>query len=226
MRTVYYLLIACCAVAGVAIVLMTFTLAYNTEPVEFTWVTDSDPDSTASGFSEVADPSTLRTTCTPIFLDVPPISYQTVADFATEAVIAVNTFDYLDWDAQLPEALNRYFGPRASRIYLYQFKQSALLRSIVSNFYTVSTLSLRPALVVSEIDIPGERQWVVQVPVRVYYQTGAVSVNGARTDAKRDQIFTVTVVELPPTELNFRGVGVLSMANTRVREVDELDRLR
>lgn len=226
MRMIYYLLLASCGVAGAANVVMTISLAYATEPVEFTWATDTAPDSTASGFLEVADPSTLRAACEPIILDAPPISYRTVADFATEAVLAVNTFDYLDWDNQLPEALNRYFAPNASRLYLGQFERSALLRTIQSNYYTVSALSLRPGIVVSESDIPGRRQWTVQVPIRIYYQTGAVAVAGATTDETQDQVFTVTVIELPPTPRNYRGVGVESIANTRVREVDDLDRLR
>lgn len=226
MRALYFLLLASCGVAGAAIMVMSIALAHATEPVEFTWATDTDPDSTASGFAEVADPSTLRAACEPIRLDAPPISYRTVADFATEAVLAVNTFDYLDWDNQLPAVLNRYFTPNASRVFMGQFERSALLRTIQRNYYTVSALPLRPALVVSATHIPGAREWTVQVPVRVYYQTGAVAAAGASTDATRDQVFTATVVELPPTARNYRGVGVRSIANTRVRQVDELDRLR
>lgn len=223
MRALYFLLLACCGSAGLAILMTVMTLVYSTEPVIYTWATDREEYS-AQGFS-VAGDGELRPVCAPILLEQPTISYRTVADFATEAVIAVNSFDYLDWDKQLPEALQRYFTPRAGRIYLSQFEKSNLKRSIRANFYTVSALSLRPALVVREVDIPSERVWIVQVPVRLYYQTGVVSTEGGRTDAFRDQVFTVTVTERPPTEKNYRGVGVRSLANTRIRKTDELDRL-
>lgn len=224
MRTLYFLLLASCGAAGLAILMMVLTLAFSTEPVLYTWATDRDENS-AGGFA-VAGEGELRPACAPISLEQPMINYRTVAEFATEAVIAVNTFDYLDWDRQIPEALGRYFTPRAGRIYLYQFERSTLLDSIRDNYYTVSALSLRPALVVSEVDIPGEREWTVQVPVRLYYQTGVATLSGGRTDATQDQVFTVTITERPPTDQNYRGVGVRSIANTRIRQTDELDRLR
>lgn len=224
MRAIYFLLLASCGAAGLAILMMALALVYTTEPVAHTWATDGDGE-TVGGFA-VAGEGELRAACTPISLEQPNISYRTVADFATEAVIAVNTFDYLDWDSQLPEALNRYFTPRAGRIYLAQFEDSSLLRSIQSNYYTVTALSLRPGVVVSEVDIPGQREWTVQVPIRIYYQTGVATLAGGQTDATQDQVFTVTVTEVPPTDQNFRGVGVRSIANTRLRQTDELDRLR
>lgn len=224
MRALYFLLLASCAAAGLAIFVMVLTLAYSTEPVAHTWATDRQGE-TVGGFA-VAGEGELVAACTPIHLERPSISYRTIADFATEAVIAVNSFDYLDWDRQLPEALNRYFTPRAGQIYLAQFGRSSLLNSIKNNYYTVTALSLRPGVVVSEIDIPGQREWTVQVPIRIYYQTGIATLTGGRTDATQDQVFTVTVVEVPPSDQNFRGVGVRSVANTRIRQTDELDRLR
>lgn len=224
MRALYFLLLASCGAAGLAILAMVLTLAFSTEPVVYTWATDRD-EITVGGFAAAGE-GDLRPVCAPISLDQPTISYRSVAEFATEAVLAVNTFDYLDWDRQIPEALGRYFTPRAGRIYIYQFERSTLLDSIRDNYYTVSALSLRPALVVSEVNIPGEREWTVQVPIRLYYQTGVATLSGGRTDATQDQVFTVTITERPPTDQNYRGVGVRSIANTRIRQTDELDRLR
>lgn len=222
MRMLYYILILSCGLSSAAILIMVIALGYSTEPVIYRWAA-----SASTGFAAATDGSEeLTEACEPITLDKPTINYHTIAEFATEAVIAVNTFDYLDWDSQLPDALTRYFTPQAGRIYLYEFQRSDLLTSIRGNYYTVSALSLRPALVVSETDLPGYREWTVQVPVRLYYQTGVATVDGGRTDATRDQVFTVTIVERPPTDNNFRGVGVRNIANTRIRKTDELDRLQ
>lgn len=223
MRYLYYLLLASCGASGLAILLFGLTLGYATAPVAFIWAAPESGQVRSVADAAAADD--LVVACEPITLDRPPINYRTIAEFATEAVIAVNTLDYLEWDQQLPTALNRYFEPRAARLYLAQFERSSLLGSIRSNYYTVSALPLRPALVVSEVTIPGVREWTVQVPLRIYYQTGVATLTGGQTDAEQDQVFTVTIVELPPRADNYRGVGVRSIANTRIRQTDELDRL-
>lgn len=226
-RLIHTALLVCCVLAALSALFLSAVLVYATEPTTFTWrVIADEAASDGMVLSEVADPMSLgEPACEPIILARAPIAVQSIADFATEAVIAVNTYDYLNWDQALPKALNTFFTPVSARTYFGQFSRSGLLRTVTDSYYTVSALSSRPAMVVASAQTEGVRSWTVQVPITVRYQTGVTNADGGNTVQEQQEVFVVTVLEQRPSSVNFRGVAINDISNEGISNVDDLDRL-
>ena len=221
LRLLHTTLLLCCVVAGLTSMFLAAVLVYATEPTAFTW-RSVPPD---LPFEEAEAEGAASDACTPLILDRAPVAFKSVGDFATEAVLSVNSYDYLTWDQALPDALNTYFTPEAARTYYGQFGRSRLLRTVTDSYYTVSALSSRPAMVVASGQVEGVRSWTIQVPVTLRYQTGVTNREGGTTAHAQNEVFTVTVLEQRPNRQNFRGVAVNDITNETVRVLDDLDRL-
>lgn len=226
LRLVHALLLLTCGVAAAAALFLTLALVYSVEPTSFVWraIPAGSDIREANEIGEGAT-SASEVACEPIILPRAAIGIGSVADFATEAVIAINTYDYLDWDSAIPNALNTYFTSRAARTYFYQFGRSRLLRTVQNSYYTVSALNIRPAMVVGTTDSADGRTWTVQVPVTLRYQTGVTTADGGRTAHDQTELFTVKILEQRPNRQNFRGVAINDITNETVRVIDDLDRL-
>lgn len=221
LRLLHATLLLTCTAAGLTVMFLTAVLVYVTEPTAFAWrLVPSVLEPEAAEAQGLAEPA-----CDPIILDHAPVALASIADFAAEAVLSINSYDYLTWDQALPQALNTYFTPSAGRTYLAQFGRSRLLRTVTRSYYTVSALTIRPAMVVASGQVDGVRSWTVQVPVTIRYQTGVTNLDGGATAHAQNEVFTVTVLEQRPNRVNYRGVAINDISNDTIRVVDDLDRL-
>jgi len=215
LRAVYFFLMACCGIVAATTLFLSAVLVYAVEPEEFTWRVSPTTGETARA----------QDACAPIVLDQPAVALRSISQFATKAVLSVNTYDYLDWDQAIPEALNTYFTAAAARAYLADFRRSRLLGTVTDSYYTVTAITIRPAMVIETGFANGVRSWTVQIPVMIRYQTGVTNAGGGTTAHTQNEVFTVVVIEQRPTQLNYRGVAINSITNRTVRVADELDRL-
>jgi hypothetical protein len=217
LRLLHTFLMLSCGLAALTAAFLTAVLVYTVQPVQFTW----------RAVENASDPQTANSTpaCDPIIRDKAPVAIRSVAAFATEAVLALNSYDYLDWDQSIPDALNTYFTPAAARTYYAQFQRSRLLGTITDSYYTVSAINIRPAMVIATGYEDGLRSWTVQIPVTLRYQTGVTDLGGGSTVHSQNEVFTVTVLEERPNRRNYRGVAINAIATDTVRVVDDLDRL-
>lgn len=222
LRIIHFFLLSATFVAAAAALFLTAVLVYAAEPTTFTW---RELQNGATIANETSSNAVSAEACVPIILDKAPVGIASVADYATEAVIAINSYDYLNWDEAIPVALNRYFTPGAANQYYGQFRRSRLLGTIRSSYYTVSAINIRPAMVIATSDIDGLRTWTVQVPVTLRYQQGVTTRDGGETVHSQNEVFTVIVYEQRPNRRNFRGVAINDISNQTVRVADDLDRL-
>lgn len=217
LKLIHTILITTCSVVAMAVLFMTAVLVHATEPEDFVWQVSAD--------GEEQQDSSADTGCVPIELDQSQIAIKSIADFATEAVLTINSYDYLNWDQAIPDGLDTYFTPAAARSYFAQFSSSRLLRTVTSSYYTVSATTARPAMVISTGSATGVRSWQVQIPITLRYQTGVTNAGGGSTVHSQNEVFTVTVLEQNPNAANFRGVAINDINNQTIRAVDDLDRL-
>lgn len=217
LKLCHTLLMTTCGMVGTAVLFLSAVLVYGVEPEEFLWQV---------GSAEAGVQGEAGSACVPIVLDQPQIAIKSIADFATEAVLTINSYDYLNWDQSIPEGLNTYFTPGAARAYFAQFSNSWLLYTVTSSYYTVSATTAKPAMVISS-GVEGDvRNWQVQIPLTLRYQTGVTNAGGGTTVHEQTEVFTVTVLEQRPNAQNFRGVAINDITNQTVRAVDDLDRLQ
>lgn len=190
-------------------------LFFFTRPASYTWASESP----GGGIAAV---------CQPTELDRPIYSLKGIAAFATEAVLEINEIDYLNWDTKLNAATDAYFTPDAASLYIDQFSRSALLAQIRSSYYSVSAQTLRGPIVSQTRDNGINRTWEVQLPVRVYYQTGARTAAGTTTDKSKTQLLTyiVQVAEQTPSAEHRRGVAIYAISTEPLTSLESLDQLR
>lgn len=222
LRLFHSMLLLTCVVAAAACCFLAYVLVYAVEPTEFSWrLVDGERPITEMASADVVS----EYSCDPVILEQAPVALQSIADFATEAVIQANTYDYLNYDFAIPEATNTYFTPLAGRYYTALFERSRLLTTVQNSYYTVSAINIRPAMVIATGNTDGQRTWTVQVPVTLRYQTGVTNADGGDTAHSQNEVFTVTVLEQRPNRRNFRGVAINDISTETVRFVDDLDRL-
>lgn len=217
-KSLTLLVMLLCFAGTMSAFFMNWVALYQQDPVEYTWIT-----SNSQGEQEVA--------CPAVVLDRPIVSATAITAFARDAVISVNDFTYLSWDAALPDALDAYFTPYAGRFYLRDFEASRLLRAVQKNYYRSSAISTFASVLVSEQEVGGRREWTVQVPVTINYSTGNVQIldeegqrnhtEASRTRRSVHQIYTVRLIEQLPTHRNYRGVAVVDMTSVSVRGPQE-----
>lgn len=190
-------------------------LFFFTPVARYVWVSEA-----AGGSIEAA--------CVPSDLARPIYSMRGVANFAKEAVLELNDYDYLTWDTKLNRVTEQYLTESAAGAYLSQFENSNLLAQVRENYYSVAAQALREPIVSQTRDNGTYRSWEVQVPVRVYYQTGARTVDGPVTDQKRTQmlIYLVQVAEQPPNRSHQRGVAIYAISTQQLTSLENLNQLR
>lgn len=202
--------------------IMGWALAYGTEPVAYTWVKAL----LNAGGEPVAND--YEPACEPRVLAQPLYSRQALAKFAAEAVIDLNTFDYLNWDQVLEPASERYMTPQAARLFMTSFRRGRLLAGIQREYLSVNAQLTAPAIITAESDVAGRKSWQVQVPVEIYYGTGARTIEGVRMrrDLTQNFVYRLRLVEQAPTPSNFRGIAISEIAATPISSKSILEQLR
>ena len=210
------------AIAIPASLFLGWALVFGVQPVDFEWVTQAKAKN-----GEIIEGSFVPS-CKPRILTSGLYSQNALTKFAAEAVVDLNTFDYLNWDRALPEAADRYMTRPAARVFMDSFVQGRLLAGVKREYLSVSTqLISSPILTASSSGSAGQK-WTVQVPVDIYYGTGAQTVDGVSIKENMTQtfVFTVHLVEQAPSQKNFRGIAVVKIDTTRIPRKSVLETLR
>jgi intracellular multiplication protein IcmL len=140
--------------------------------------------------------------CNIATLDQPFINQQIAANFATEAVISIYTYDHVNFKRQLVDASDKYFEPKYRNEYMVAFGDSKNLRDVVDNFYTVSATTAGKAPIILRTGLKsGVFFWRVQVPIHVFYTVGKKSL-------EERVLATVDVVRTEPSRFNPNGIAV------------------
>jgi|JRYH01.1.fsa_nt_gb hypothetical protein len=197
-----------------------WALAYGVEPVDFRWIRSAQSiDGGTTEFAQV---------CEPHVLSKPLYSRQALATFAAEAVVDLNNFDYLNWDQVLAPATERYMTPQAARLYMNAFRQGRLRAGIQREYLSVSAQLSSPAIITSESRFGTTRSWQVQVPVEIFYGSGARTVQGVKTRREMTQnfVYSLRLVEQSPSRKNYRGVAISEITATPIASKTVLERMR
>lgn len=216
------ILLICNAIVIPASLFLGAVLVYGVKPVDFEWVVQSQADDGAAIQGE------FTPACAPRFLTTGLYSHEALAKFAAEAVVDLNTFDYLNWDETLTAAATRYMTERSGLAFMDSFRRGSLLAGVREDYLSVASRLVSGPIVTTISKIGVAQKWTVQVPVAVFFGTGARTVAGVQVKDSMTQtfVFTVDLVEEPPRENNFRGIAVLSMKATRIQNVSILESLR
>lgn len=143
-------------------------------------------------------------------LNEPHIHHQVVADFAVEAALQIYTYDHVNYRRQITTVTEKYFSPAFRDDFMKVFGDSANLKSVIENFYIVSSSTAgRPPQIIKAGIKNGAYVWVVQVPINVYYISG-------RKNQEEKILATVEVTRTDASRINPRAIAVSNIVTRQM----------
>lgn len=129
-----------------------------------------------------------------------------VADFALEAVRALNTYDYINWISQFNEA-QRFFSPQGWKAFDAELQSVDTLRAVEARKMVVSVRPTGDVRVTWKGLAPnGVYAWQVEAPVDIRYTAHSDMQSG--TGGNRQEGVALLTISRVPTTNNPRGVGI------------------
>jgi len=146
-------------------------------------------------------------------INVPNLDYATVIEYATDAAVSVNTYDYKSYQRQIEDVAQRFFTIDFRNAYVPAFGNSKTLQTVRDSYYVVSSTAAgtgrRPMVSrVSPKLSTGPAWWVVDVPLLVSYTAGS------KAPQQEKLLLQVTVSRVPPTRANSRGIAVTNIQSS------------
>ena len=182
-RLLLALLLIGALVLALSLGLNVFLLAYRPPPKY--WV------QTADGRLIGAEP-----------LDEPSFSDERVTQWATEAVVAANNWNFADYREALQAACNRYFTPAGCQEYRDALIRIGNLESVKAKRLTVRAVVVKPPIILNKV-LQGQTRrftWHLQMEVLISYLSSA-------EQTAQPLVVTVVVVRRALTETE-QGVGI------------------
>ena len=130
--------------------------------------------------------------------DTPNLLPDTIIRFASKAAVTAYTFDFVNYNTQIPE-VRRFFTDGGWSDFVASAQ--GLVTTIVKKQLIVSGVVSGTPVISDEEDVPGKGHlWRVQIPFLVTY----LSPN---TAIKRYYTLTLVIVSVP-TSVNPQGIGI------------------
>lgn len=119
--------------------------------------------------------------------------------WANQAAVAVNTYNYANYQQQFQSISQQYFTPDSWITYLNSLQNSGNIRTIVVKQMSLSATINGPSSISQQGVIQGRYTWKVQVPILITYENASGS--------KNQQSFTVTM-DIERTSSTPQGVSI------------------
>jgi hypothetical protein len=135
-------------------------------------------------------------------LNEPSFSDERITQWATEAVIQANNWNFADYREALQAACNRYFTPAGCQEYRDALIRIGNLESVKTKRLTVRAVVVKPPLILNKV-LQGQTQrftWRLQMEVLISYLSSSEQTT-------QPLIVTVVVVRRPLAETE-QGVGI------------------
>jgi hypothetical protein len=135
-------------------------------------------------------------------LNEPSFSDERITQWATEAVLQANNWNFADYREALQAACNRYFTPAGCQEYRDALIRIGNLESVKTKRLTVRAVVVKPPLILNKVlqDQTQRFTWHLQMEVLISYLSSA-------EQTAQSLIVTVVVVRRPLAEYE-QGVGI------------------
>lgn len=145
--------------------------------------------------------SNAATVCAATTLDEPNVTAARVKDFAQQAGVSINSYDYANWRRLLDSALDAYFTQAGRVNYRAALDTTRVLDEVRQRYYTVTATTPDAPHILSEGIVGGRYTWTVQVPLTIYYRLGATVLPEGR-------LLTMTIIRVDPSPANPNGIAI------------------
>lgn len=145
--------------------------------------------------------------CNATVLKEAAISQARLIDFASDAAVAVNSYDYYNQATIIGSALRQYFTPSGQSSYVQEVNRTGSPIAFRTNFVTQTAYRSGVPNIKEVGFLQGRRFWRVEVPIVQFQQS---NVDTRRSDI----LLTMLIVALRPSEANPNGIGIDSISAT------------
>jgi len=151
--------------------------------------------------------------CQATVLRDPAISQSRIVDFASDAAVTINSFDYYNQATVLGSALRQYFTATGRDSYVREINRTGSPLLFRRNFVEQTAYKSGVPNVKEEGFLQGRRFWRVEVPI-VQYRKSNVDVTEGRV------LLTMLIVRVRPSLDNPNGIGIDSINATTLLNYD------
>lgn len=135
-------------------------------------------------------------------LDQPNISDKALASWASNAVISLNSYDFVNFRKSFQDN-EQYFTRSGWNSYMSALADSKQLKAVQENKYVVSAVLTGAPVVKNRYTLEGRYIWEVQMPIMVTFQNSS-------GESKQDLMAQLTIQRVSTLD-NVNGVGISSL---------------
>lgn len=144
--------------------------------------------------------------------EVPTIGKNTISpaaleNFAQEALLDVYRYDYVNFESQTQQALNRFFTFNGRAAYYDSLSQSGNFEKIKANKLISKASLVRSAQIEKEQVRFGRYEWQIAMPIKIEFYKGSSDVSQDQV-ASQSFLAIMTVVQETASKVNPKGVAV------------------
>lgn len=129
----------------------------------------------------------------------PNMDTNSVLVWANTAVIAANSYDFINYRKQLQDA-STFFTPKGWKSYIAAFKKSNNLSIVIKNKLVVSAVATGAPVLLTSGLISGVFTWKVQMPILITYTSASAKID-------KHVIATLLIVRTKPY-ITKNGLGI------------------
>lgn len=131
----------------------------------------------------------------------------TLQDFAKEAVLNANSYDYVNYRSILNDVTNRFFTERGRKAFMKSLDDSGNIERVVKGRLNMRAFATNAPQLESEGNEGLRRFWIVHVPMAIeFYTNGSASPTNTM-----DFLAEVKVMQDQASALNPKGINVDSI---------------
>lgn len=145
--------------------------------------------------------SNANAVCKATTQDLSQVHHATLAQFAQEAAIALNSYDFLNYRRSLTATSEKYLTPHGRDQYFNALEETGLIETIKKNFFVVSSFVTDPPQLRDKGIKAGVPFWNIEVPIRIWYAAGQQRI-------QEDRVLTITVIKTDPSAQNPHGIAI------------------
>lgn len=135
-----------------------------------------------------------------VALDAPYLAPNQVTSFAVEAITRSFTFSFSNYRTDLQDASRYYVQPTGWNLFLDALQQSGNLELVQNKRMNATAVAQSATITKEGVAEDGRYHWIVQVPVRVTYESASEVAN-------QNMMVSAEIVRVPTYE-NVYGVAV------------------
>lgn len=152
--------------------------------------------------------SNAQAVCKASMQDMGKIHHATLAQFAMEAAVALNSYDFINYRRSLTDATEKYLTPSGRDQYFRALDEAGLIDTVKKGFYIVSAFVSDPPQLREKGTKGKVPFWIVEVPITVWYSAGQQRIAEHR-------VLTMTIIATDPSPYNPNGIAINNIVSSQ-----------